>query len=94
MPARHKWTEEDDIVALYLFRFGDDSLSLPLDDIGAMLGMGAGSLLMRIGNFRAIDGGGGLSNYARQSKEIFEKHKATPKGDLRITVEKIISAAR
>ncbi len=70
MGAKHEWCENDDIVALYLHLFGSDDLPLRIPEIGDRLGMGAGSLRMRIGNFRAIDGHGGLGNAAIQSQNL------------------------
>jgi hypothetical protein len=36
---------------------------------------------MRIGNFQAIDGAGGLQNYARLSKKVYEEYKAVAKDE-------------
>lgn len=36
----HKWTEEDDIVTLYLYKYGDGEIPFTLEDIGKNLGMG------------------------------------------------------
>jgi 5-methylcytosine-specific restriction protein A len=80
---KHEWTEDDDIVALYLYRFGPDDLPISVGEIGDRLGMGAGSLRMRIGNFRAIDGQGGLDNAAIQSRKVYESHAKTSKDELR-----------
>ena len=51
---RHHWTEQDDIVALYFYKFGDLRRTSSLETIGERRGMGAGSLRMRVGNFKAI----------------------------------------
>jgi hypothetical protein len=51
---RHHWTEQDDIVALYFYKFGDEGRTSNLATVGERRGMGAGSLRMRVGNFRAI----------------------------------------
>lgn len=83
---KHEWTEDDDIVALYLYRFGPDDLPISVGEIGERLGMGAGSLRMRIGNFRAIDGQGGLENAAIQSRKIYETNAKTSKDELRTKV--------
>ena len=90
MNDKHEWTENDDVVALYLYRFGPDDLSLGIGEIGDRLGMGAGSLRMRIGNFRAIDGKGGLGNAAIQSRKIYETHAKSSKGELRTEVLSIL----
>ena len=93
MEEKHQWTEDDDIVALYLYRFGPDDLPLGIAEISEKLGMKAGSLKMRIGNFQAIDGHGGLSNAAIQSRKIYETHGTTSKDELRTKVLSILGLA-
>jgi len=84
----HKWTEEDDIVTLYLYKYGDEEIPFTLEGIGKNLGMGVGSLRMRIANFKAIDGKGGLTHFGTQSLKIYKKYHRTPKAKLRsLTVE-------
>jgi len=86
----HKWTEEDDIVTLYLYKFGHKDLPHSVEYIGRKLGMGAGSLKMRIANFKAIDGKGGLEHYGKTSLKIFERYKQTSKDELKSLVLKIV----
>jgi hypothetical protein len=70
---QHRWSKEDDIVAFYLYRFGHESLMMTIEEISKRLGMSEASLKMRMGNFKAIDGEGGLSNYAKLSEKIYNK---------------------
>jgi hypothetical protein len=93
MEEKHQWTENDDIVALYLYRFGPDDLPFGIAKISETLGMKAGSLKMRIGNFQAIDGQGGLSNAAIQSRKIYEVHAKASKDELRTKVLSILGIA-
>jgi hypothetical protein len=86
----HKWTEEDDIVTLYLYKFGDGELSFSLEEIGEKLGMGVNSLRMRIANFKAIDGKGGLEHFAEQSLKIYNMYRETSDDELRSLVLKIM----
>jgi len=86
----HKWTKEDDIVTLYLYKFGDGDLPFSLEDIGEKLGMGVSSLRMRIANFKAIDGKGGLEHFGTQSLKIYKKYKGTSEDELRSLVLKIM----
>lgn len=88
--AQHAWSEDDDLVAFYLFKFGDGDLGKDTKDIGEVLGMGAGSLRMRIGNFRAIDGGGKLDHSAKQSREAYDRYKNSTKDELRVLVLSIL----
>ena len=82
--TRHRWTEQDDIVALYFYKFGDLSLTSSLSRVGERRGMGAGSLRMRVGNFRAIAGGGYLDHAARQSQEVYRRYGNLSEPELRL----------
>ena len=79
---RHRWTEGDDLVALYLYRFGEGRVGT-IRALGERLGMGEGSMRMRVGNFRALAGQGGLGNAARQSEEVWERCGDVPETELR-----------
>jgi len=50
----------------------ENGLLFDINTIGIKLGMGAGSLKARIGNFRFLNGSGKLCNVAKLSKEVFE----------------------
>ena len=73
----HRWTKDDDIVAYYIYRYGTNSVFKTVKDISEILGLSESSLKMRIANFKAIDGNGGLKNYAKQSEEVYHKFKST-----------------
>ncbi len=77
-------------MAFYLWKFDDAGLSSRTNEIGERLGMGGGSLRMRIKNFSAINGDEGLDNYARQSKKIYDRHKEAPRDELRKVVEGVL----
>jgi hypothetical protein len=89
----HSWTEEDDIVTLYLYKFGDTDLPFSVEAVGEKLGMDIGSLKMRMANFKAIDGKGGLDHFGTQSLRIYERHKQTPKSELKSLVLEILESA-
>ena len=76
---QHKWSKEDDIVAFYLYQFGPESLMMTFKEISKRLGMSEASLKMRVANFKAIDGAGGLENYAKQSEMIYNQYKNVKK---------------
>jgi hypothetical protein len=82
---RHRYTREDDIVALYLYKCGDRGLPQDTDTIARNLGIKPGSLRMRIENFRAIatDGAEGLENWAKQSKVVYDEYSHHSCDDLR-----------
>jgi hypothetical protein len=80
---RHHWTEEDDIVALYFYKFGDLRRSSSLEVVGDNRGMGGGSLRMRVANFRAIGGGGSLDHAAQQSRSVYQRYAHLSEPELR-----------
>ena len=86
----HKWTEDDDIVAFYLYRFKEIGFPFTRDRVAEKLGISVASLNMRIGNFKAIAGEGGLSHPAKQSNKIYKKFNGIPKTELRSVVLKIL----
>ncbi len=87
----HRWTATDDIVALYLHRFGLDHLDATRESIATHLGMTAASLNMRVANFRALADEGGLGNYAEQSRQVHDRHHATPEPELRRLVVRTLA---
>jgi hypothetical protein len=94
---RHKWDEDDDLVALYLYRMHrDDALALPLEQaqIAKVLGASESSLIMRRANFASLDGKSGLNHPASQSGRIHERHKRTTNADLRTMVLRVIDGKK
>jgi hypothetical protein len=61
-----KWTELDDMAALYIYKFGEGTLMGAF--LCAKLKITRAGFAKRVQNFQAIDGQGGLSNYAQQSR--------------------------
>ena len=85
------WTKEDDIVAFYLYRFGDKELLYSVEEISGILGMSATSLKMRVANFKALNTGRGLDHYAKLSRQVYNEYKRYSEGNLRKIVIGIIS---
>lgn len=79
----HRWTEEDDAAAPYVFRFGTDGLPYSVQMIAKRRGIDPGSFRMRVGNFKAIAGEGGLQNFARQSAQVYERFGRASRESLR-----------
>jgi hypothetical protein len=69
----HRWTEQDDIVALYLYKYGDRPGSPRIERVARARGMSAASLKMRIRNVRYLDQGDALAHCARQTVEVYRK---------------------
>ncbi len=82
---RYRYSQGDDVVALYIYKHGDGGLPQSTDSLGGSLGMGSNSLRMRISNFRAIDTNGreGLRNWARQSEVVYRDNIDLPQDELR-----------
>lgn len=96
---RHTWTENDDIVAFYLYKFmGDEELRYKTKEIAELISKKGenfvGSLRRRIKNFRYLDTGDapGGENYAALSKRVYDKYKNSPKNELRKIVVNILEA--
>ncbi|WP_141328908.1 hypothetical protein [Myxococcus sp. AB025B] len=81
--SNHEWSEADDIVAFYLYRFGTALLPCDMPAIAEQRGIKLGSMKMRISNFKAYAGAGRLGNIARQSAQVFERYKDTPEPQFR-----------
>jgi hypothetical protein len=81
--AKHVWTQGDDIIVLYVYRFGASSLGQTIEELAAMIGTTPASLRMRIRNFKALDGHGGLANAAELSRQVYERNRLTDQATLR-----------
>ena len=72
--AKHTWTENDDLKVLYISLYGYTTQYPKKIDIAKLIGVSEGSLSYRIGNFKAIQGSGKATNYAKLSKKIYDKY--------------------
>lgn len=72
---RHRWSEGDELVALYLQRHECARLPYTVSEIARRMGVEDGTLRMRIGNFKALDGPGGLRNWAKQSERVYLENR-------------------
>lgn len=86
--ATHRWTETDDIAALYVYRFGAERLGMSVADLARSLGIKVGSFRMRVKNFQALDGKVGLENWADQSERVFERCRNASEETLRRLVHR------
>jgi hypothetical protein len=67
----HHWSDDDNLIAYCLYRFGKEAFGIDQHELGDMLGMEFNSLNLKIANFKAIDGAGGLDQYSEQALRIF-----------------------
>jgi hypothetical protein len=79
----HHWTESDDLAALYVYKFGVENLPYSQDEIALRKGIKPGSFRMRIENFRAIDGEGGLDHFSKLSMGVYERYRNLSVAELR-----------
>jgi len=89
----HSWSDDDNLIAYYLYRFGDSDLSINKKELGDVLGMGLGSLSYKIGNFKAIDGQGNLDGYSLQAVRIYKRFHMLPDQQVRIAGEEAVLRA-
>lgn len=89
---QHRWTEPDDIVALYLSRHGTRFLIMMEGGIAKRLGMPEGSLGMRQQNFHHLDGRPGLKNAAELSRRVHKRYGKMTELEMRPLVLKLLEA--
>jgi len=78
---KHRWTEKDDKIAFYAYRFCNPE---EIRHIAENLPMSYASFKMRIANFRHLKDGSGLNHYSKQSKKIFGKYKDASKEEFEL----------
>ena len=79
----HKWTIEDDFMILFIHKFGIESSPLDKEGIAKEIGVSLGSVSYRIGNFKAIDGIGKATHFAKLSFEVHKKYSSLSKQELK-----------
>ena len=78
------WSDEEHIIALYLYKFGYEELGVNYSRIAEILDRTPDAIIMRFANFLSVENEGtGLSGGGEKAREIFEKHKNTPKDELK-----------
>ena len=74
---RHRWTRDDDSYAYYLYVLEreqpENKLKMKISSFANKRNIPESSIKMRMSNFRYLDGQGGLSNFANQTKEVYEE---------------------
>lgn len=79
----HRWSEGDDLAAFFVFRYGTTALPYSIETIAEHRGIGTDSFRMRVRNFKAAAGEGGLKNYSRQTADIYRRFGRAPMEELR-----------
>jgi hypothetical protein len=70
----HTWIESDDLMILFIYKFGVGNSPLSKQEIADKIGVSLGSVSYRVGNFKAIDGVGNVTHFARLSEEVHKKY--------------------
>lgn len=90
MPDNHKWTDNDHVVAFYLYKYSDKGLKYSREELAEKMGMGMNSLSLRIRNYAAVDGNGGLNHGGKTVIKIYNRHKNSSQMILKSIVDNII----
>lgn len=91
MTGRHSWTKEDDIIALYLYKYGNKEINNTYDNISKKLGMSKGSLSMKRKVYKHLDNKPGLCDGSKQITKVFELYKRIDRKMYKEIVEKLLT---
>lgn len=81
--TKSNWTEEEIMVAIYLYRFGYEEIGLPYANIAKLLGRTPEAIFMKLSNLLNVDQGhGGLANIGKKDAEMLRAFKDVPKHEL------------
>ncbi len=79
----HRWSDDDNLIAYHVFRFGKHDLPSEPREMGEILGMGYNSFMLKVSNFKSIAGMGGLEGYSHQAVRIYDKYSKMPDSQAR-----------
>jgi|GEM_PF-1146064 len=90
--SKRLWSDEEHIIALYLYRFGYEELGISYSRIAQIIGRSPDSLIMRFANYLSIESrGSGIDGGGERAKEIFLKYKDVSKEEIRKLVLNYLS---
>lgn len=82
--AKKKWTEDEVVITVYLYRFGWEDLGVDYGTLGHLMGRKPGTIVYRLGNFLSYDGiEGGLTHGGGHVEELYNKYRQVPRETLR-----------
>ena len=93
MAPRHSWSDDDNLIAYYLYRFGEREINATKKELAEILGMPSNSLTLKISNFKAIDGPGGLDGYSHQAVLIYKQYSGLPDDELKTAGQEAVVRA-
>jgi hypothetical protein len=86
--GNHVWSKEDNMVALYYYRFGTQHLEMSDSQVANKIGTTLASLKMQAKNFEMLDTGvSGLSDYSQIQQEVFYEFGKVPRYTLFLKVK-------
>jgi hypothetical protein len=88
----HTWSEDDDTVALYLFRYGVSDLGVTEGEILRALDIAGDSMEAKKLNYKFLRTGEGLRNASEQSREIYQRYRYSSRQDLTARVLAILGS--
>jgi len=77
-----RWTEDEMLVAIFLYRFGRDSLGVPQQVVAKAMGRSADALELRLLDLASIDKGDeSLAGFGQSSplREVWNRAKDLPR---------------
>ncbi len=81
--SNHTWTEKDDLMILFVHKFGIENSPLTIQEIADKIGATRGSVNRRIANFKFIDGIGNASHVTRLSRAVHKKYSTLSELELK-----------
>ena len=75
MSNRYEYTEEDDVLACHVAKYGEEILISSIT-ASKVRGMTEESFKARVENFKAIEGKSQLTHIAEMSREVYETYKS------------------
>jgi len=91
MKEKHAWTVADDLIALYLYRFGDQKLPYSKTRITSERGISTDEMEAEILRFKFLDFKGGLPNPSEQAQQVYASNNYKTEEELRKTILQILS---
>src|SRR5205809_6202857 len=90
---QHRWTVRDDLVAVYIYKYGPTNLGMSIEEIAQKLGMSTASMKMRIQNIKGADVGTGLTHIAKQTRSVLSRFDGWSEAKLRAKVKTYLAPA-
>ncbi|HEV2964409.1 MAG TPA: hypothetical protein VG649_21455 [Candidatus Angelobacter sp.] len=91
--AQHRWTERDDLVAVYIYKHGAANLGMSVEEIAQKLGMSTASMKMRVQNVKSADVGAGLNHIAEQTRSVLSHFDGWSEAKLRAKIKTHLATA-